>query len=239
MRNSVLVSSLIALLILWGCGDHIPVDTDEPPPIDRPDFGEELFIPGTYYYDDGVQTFLLQSNRILSVLFDSTAANTQLQQVAGQFELRLFPGLEHPSEVDWDVEKRRTSLWVVPEDSLISEYYTGFPRTQDDQTRFGWHPLVTMAFPSYADQELINRYFIDDRFLGFTVPDIEPEFIEQYNETNNVEIVQIRTVEDMIEYTLRITSGSQRGTIEMANEYQLSQYFQSSFPDFILMDFNE
>ncbi len=225
--------------MVWGCGEHIPVENDDPTIPSKHDFGEEQFIPGPYYYDNGIQTFLLQSDRVISVLFDSTAANSQLQQVAVQFELLLFPGLERPAEVDWDTEKRRTSIWVVPEEALINDYYTIFPRTEDDASFFGWHPLVRKSFPSYADQELVSRYLIDDRFLGFTSPEVSREVIEQWNGINGVETINERTVADTVEFTMRITGDSQRQTIEMANDYHRSQYFQFALPDFIVMEFND
>lgn len=237
MSKSFLLLAIGALLTVGGCGEHQPVENDDPRPPGVPDFGEEVFFQGPFYYDtDGIQTFLLQSDRVISVIFDSTAANTQLRQVASDFELRLFPDLTRPADVDWETEKRRTSLWVTPEGADISSYYTIFPRTDDDPTFFGWHPLVNKSFPSYADQELVVRYFIDNRFFAFTSPEISAEDLEDWNEFNGVEIRNERNVDDTVEYTMRLTADSRFATVEMANEYHQSMFFQSATPDFIVFD---
>jgi len=224
--------------LVWGCGEHQPVENDDdPPPPTTPQFGEENFFGGTSYFDEeGIQTFLLQSDRLISVIFDSTASNNQLRAVATEFDLLLYPELTAPADVDWEVEKQRTSLWVVPEGEEISNFYTVFPRQDNNDEFFGWHSYVIKSFPSYADQELELRYFIDDRFYGVTTPEIPREEIDDYNELNSVVIIDEHEQDDMIRYHMRITEESLFQTIEMANDYHTSLYFQFAYPDFIIMD---
>jgi len=241
MRNSFLLVTGGIVLMLMGCGEHQPVenDDDQPPPT-APDFGEENFFQGPYYYDDeGIHTFLLQSDRVISVLFNSDASNDQLRQVAAEFDLLLYPDLTRPANVDWEEEKHRTSLWVVPEGTEIFNYYTIFPRTEDTEELFGMHPLVRKSFPSFADQELLNRYFIDNRFYGQTSPEISREEIDDFNEFNGVVIIDEHTEDDIVEYLIHITHNSRFDTIEMANEYHESLYFLAAFPDFIIMELSE
>ncbi len=227
--------------MLFGCGEHQPVENDEdPPPAPDPEFGEENFVQGPHYYDDeGIQRFLLQSNRLISVMFDSDASNDQLRQVAEDFDLLLYPDLTMPADVNWEKKKDTTSIWVVPEDAQIFDYYSPFPRTENNEELFGWHPFIDKSFPSYADLELTVRYFIDNRFYGLTSPEISRDEIDEYNEFNGVVIVDEQTVDDMVEFSMHITSESRFNTVEMANEYHESLYFQVASPVFIHMELTE
>jgi hypothetical protein len=240
MSRKLISIAVLLMFIGGGCGEHIPTETDGPTS-PTGDFGQEQFIQGPSYFDSmGMQTFLLQSDRIISVLFDSTAPNTQLRQVASAFNLLLYPDLTRPAEVDWETEKRRTSLWVVPEGSAITDYFTIFPRTENNTSLFGLHPLIRKSFPSYADPELETRYFVDDRFTVRTTPEVTRNDLSQYNEFNGVEIVDVRTFPDINirEFMLRLTGNARLGTIDMANEYRGIIFIESSFPDFIAMEMN-
>lgn len=236
MRNPLL-TILLPIFVLIGCGEHDPGIIDEDPPPHPPiTFGEEEFIPGPYYIVDGVQVLLLQSNRVISVQFDSAAPNSVLEQVAERFGLVLYPELKHPTQVDWETEKRRTSLWVIPEGSDPFPYYSPFPRTEHDHLLFGMHPVVSKSFPSYVDLELQFRYFTDDRFYVHTLAEVSRRDVEDFNSFYNVDIIDEISEGDAVIYQKRITAESRFNTIDMANEYHRHLLFVHAYPDFIITE---